>query len=108
MAWQGDGDKIDFSGPLLSQSYGVDQLLERHERHIRKLVRKPWFQRGKIKVALTDNYSSLCLGPSLLQRRVMQLFVSNKQTGWAKTFIFIFLNKVQYKLQKLLFLIWIV
>ncbi|CAA7043243.1 unnamed protein product [Microthlaspi erraticum] len=43
----GDGDKIDFSGPLLSQSYGVDQLLERHERHIRNLVRKPWFQRGK-------------------------------------------------------------
>ncbi|CAE5964101.1 unnamed protein product [Arabidopsis arenosa] len=43
----GDGDKIEFSGPLLSQSYGVDELLERHERNIRKLIRKPWFQKDK-------------------------------------------------------------
>ncbi|XP_010428415.1 PREDICTED: probable serine/threonine-protein kinase At1g54610 isoform X2 [Camelina sativa] len=43
----GNGDKIEFSGPLLSQSYGVDELLERHERHIRKLIRKPWFQKDK-------------------------------------------------------------
>ncbi|KAJ4883758.1 Protein kinase superfamily protein [Raphanus sativus] len=42
-----DGDKIEFSGPLLSQSNGVDELVEWHERRICKLVRKPWFQKGK-------------------------------------------------------------
>lgn len=48
--WQGyedNDDKIEFSGPLLSKSYGVDELLERHERQIRQLVRKSWFQKGK-------------------------------------------------------------
>ncbi|XP_010539977.1 PREDICTED: probable serine/threonine-protein kinase At1g54610 [Tarenaya hassleriana] len=44
---QDDGDKIQFSGPVLSQSYGVDELLERHERQIRHLVRKSWFHKGK-------------------------------------------------------------
>ncbi|KAF2316049.1 hypothetical protein GH714_040844 [Hevea brasiliensis] len=39
------GDKVDFSGPLLTQSHRVDELLERHERHIRQAVRKSWFQR---------------------------------------------------------------
>ncbi|KAF8111397.1 hypothetical protein N665_0076s0370 [Sinapis alba] len=42
-----DGDKIELSGPLLSQSNGVDELVEWHERRIGKLVRKPWFQKGK-------------------------------------------------------------
>ncbi|ESQ34932.1 hypothetical protein EUTSA_v10006926mg [Eutrema salsugineum] len=42
-----NNEKIEFSGPLLSQSYGVDELLERHERQIRQLVRKSWFQKGK-------------------------------------------------------------
>ncbi|KAG2254196.1 hypothetical protein Bca52824_084332 [Brassica carinata] len=42
-----DGDKIEFSGPLLSQSNGVDGLVEWHERRISKLVRKPWFQKDK-------------------------------------------------------------
>lgn len=40
-------DKVEFSGPLLSQSHRVDELLERHERHIRQAVRRSWFQRGK-------------------------------------------------------------
>ncbi|XP_021905535.1 probable serine/threonine-protein kinase At1g54610 [Carica papaya] len=44
---QNQGDKVEFSGPLLSQSHRVDELLERHERQIRQLVRKSWFQRGK-------------------------------------------------------------
>ncbi|VVA91796.1 unnamed protein product [Arabis nemorensis] len=44
---QDNGDKIEYSGPLLSQSYGVDELLERNERQIRQLVRKSWFQKGK-------------------------------------------------------------
>ncbi|XP_058179171.1 protein IMPAIRED IN BABA-INDUCED STERILITY 1-like isoform X1 [Rhododendron vialii] len=43
---QGQGDMVEFSGPLLSQSYRVDELLERHERQIRQAVRKSWFQRG--------------------------------------------------------------
>lgn len=47
--WQGyhnNAEKVEFSGPLLSQSHRVDELLERHERHIRQAVRKSWFQRG--------------------------------------------------------------
>ncbi|KAJ1438908.1 Serine/threonine-protein kinase, active site [Sesbania bispinosa] len=41
------GEKVEFSGPLLSQMHTVDELLERHERHIRRTVRRSWFQRGK-------------------------------------------------------------
>ncbi|KAG2679338.1 hypothetical protein I3760_11G046800 [Carya illinoinensis] len=44
---QDQGDKVEFSGPLLSQSHTVDELLAKHERHIRRTVRKSWFQRGK-------------------------------------------------------------
>ncbi|XP_059442320.1 protein IMPAIRED IN BABA-INDUCED STERILITY 1-like isoform X2 [Corylus avellana] len=39
------GDAVEFSGPLLSQSHKVDELLEKHERQIRRIVRKSWFQR---------------------------------------------------------------
>nr|GMC52623.1 probable serine/threonine-protein kinase At1g54610 [Ipomoea batatas] len=42
---QDHGDKVEFSGPLLSQSHRVDELLEKHERHIRQAVRRSWFQR---------------------------------------------------------------
>ncbi|XWS51173.1 hypothetical protein CRYUN_Cryun12cG0154500 [Craigia yunnanensis] len=45
--YQDEGDKVEFSGPLLSQSHRVDELLERHERQIRQAIRKSWFQRGK-------------------------------------------------------------
>ncbi|XP_028753670.1 protein IMPAIRED IN BABA-INDUCED STERILITY 1 isoform X2 [Neltuma alba] len=41
------GEKVEFSGPLLSQMHAVDELLERHERHIRRTVRRSWFQKGK-------------------------------------------------------------
>ncbi|MQM00453.1 hypothetical protein Taro_033180 [Colocasia esculenta] len=41
------GDAVEFSGPLLHQSYKVDELLQKHERHIRQVVRKSWFQRGR-------------------------------------------------------------
>ncbi|KAK6261680.1 hypothetical protein QUC31_007496 [Theobroma cacao] len=44
--YQDEGDKVEFSGPLLSQSHRVDELLERHERQIRQAIRKSWFQRG--------------------------------------------------------------
>ncbi|KAK9278388.1 hypothetical protein L1049_027953 [Liquidambar formosana] len=47
LGFQDQGDKVEFSGPLLSQSHRVDELLERHERHIRQAVRKSWFQRGR-------------------------------------------------------------
>ncbi|MBA0851496.1 hypothetical protein Goshw_020844 [Gossypium schwendimanii] len=45
---QDEVDKVEFSGPLLSQSHRVDELLERHERKIRQVIRKSWFQRGII------------------------------------------------------------
>nr|XP_023924973.1 protein IMPAIRED IN BABA-INDUCED STERILITY 1-like [Quercus suber]POE95181.1 putative serine/threonine-protein kinase [Quercus suber] len=47
IGYRDQGDKVEFSGPLLSQSHRVDELLEKHERHIRRTVRKSWFQRGK-------------------------------------------------------------
>ncbi|KAL2322051.1 hypothetical protein Fmac_026430 [Flemingia macrophylla] len=47
LSYHDQGDKVEFSGPLLSQMHTVDELLERHERHIRRIVRKSWFQRGK-------------------------------------------------------------
>ncbi|XP_019152758.1 PREDICTED: probable serine/threonine-protein kinase At1g54610 [Ipomoea nil] len=42
---QDHGEMVEFSGPLLSQSHRVDELLEKHERHIRQAVRRSWFQR---------------------------------------------------------------
>ncbi|KAK4744134.1 hypothetical protein SAY87_010446 [Trapa incisa] len=45
--YHSNAQKVEFSGPLLSQSYRVDELLERHERHIRQAVRKSWFKRAK-------------------------------------------------------------
>ncbi|XAR65507.1 Cyclin-dependent kinase [Bertholletia excelsa] len=45
--YQGQEDGVEFSGPLLSESHRVDELLERHERHIRQAVRRSWFQKGK-------------------------------------------------------------
>ncbi|XP_015883441.2 protein IMPAIRED IN BABA-INDUCED STERILITY 1 isoform X1 [Ziziphus jujuba] len=47
LGFQDQGDKVEFSGPLLSQTHRVDELLERHERQIRRAVRKSWFHRGK-------------------------------------------------------------
>ncbi|XP_047333414.1 protein IMPAIRED IN BABA-INDUCED STERILITY 1-like [Impatiens glandulifera] len=43
---QGD-EKVEFSGPLLSQSHKVDELLAKHDRQIRQAIRKSWFHRGK-------------------------------------------------------------
>lgn len=47
LSYQDQVDKVEYSGPLLSQSSRVDELLNRHERHIRQTVRRSWFQRGK-------------------------------------------------------------
>ncbi|KAL0757296.1 hypothetical protein Bca101_094964 [Brassica carinata] len=49
LGYKDNDEKIEFSGPLLSQSYGVDELLERHERQIRQLVRKSWSQKVRNK-----------------------------------------------------------
>lgn len=46
-SYQDQGEKVEFSGPIISQMHTVDELLERHERHIRHTVRRSWFQRGK-------------------------------------------------------------
>ncbi|CAH9078651.1 unnamed protein product [Cuscuta europaea] len=45
------GDRVEFSGPLLPQSHRMDELLEKHERHIRQAVRRSWFRRvrGNVK-----------------------------------------------------------
>ncbi|PIN21910.1 Cdc2-related protein kinase [Handroanthus impetiginosus] len=47
LVYHDQGDKVEFSGPLLSQSQRIDELLEKHERHIRQAVRRSWFQRVK-------------------------------------------------------------
>nr|XP_043636980.1 protein IMPAIRED IN BABA-INDUCED STERILITY 1-like [Erigeron canadensis] len=47
MMYQDQEEKVEFSGPLLSQPNRIDELLERHERQIRQAVRRSWFQRGK-------------------------------------------------------------
>ncbi|XP_019166837.1 PREDICTED: probable serine/threonine-protein kinase At1g54610 [Ipomoea nil] len=36
------GDRVEYSGPLLSQSHRVDELLEKRERQIRHAVQKSW------------------------------------------------------------------
>ncbi|PWA73947.1 GPCR kinase [Artemisia annua] len=43
--YQNQEEKIEFSGPLLSQSRQIDELLERHERQIRQAVRRSWLQK---------------------------------------------------------------
>ncbi|GLU12421.1 hypothetical protein SLE2022_291040 [Rubroshorea leprosula] len=45
--FQDEGDKVEFSGPLLSQSHRIDELLQKHERQIRQAIRKSWIQRGR-------------------------------------------------------------
>ncbi|GJW93860.1 probable serine/threonine-protein kinase [Tanacetum coccineum] len=45
--YQNQEEKIEFSGPLLSQSRQIDELLERHERQIRQAVRRSWLQKDR-------------------------------------------------------------
>ncbi|KAL2516045.1 Protein kinase superfamily protein [Forsythia ovata] len=47
LVYQNQAEKVEFSGPLLSQSQRIDDLLEKHERQIRQAVRRSWFQRVK-------------------------------------------------------------
>ncbi|KAE9602199.1 putative protein-serine/threonine kinase CMGC-CDK-CRK7-CDK9 family [Lupinus albus] len=46
-SYQDEAEKVEYSGPLLSQMHTVDELLERHEHHIQCIVRRSWFQKGK-------------------------------------------------------------
>jgi hypothetical protein len=45
--YKGQMDRVDFSGPLLSQPRRIDELLENHEQHIRRAGRGSWFRRGR-------------------------------------------------------------
>lgn len=47
LVYKDQEEKVEFSGPLLSQSHRVDELLERHERQIRQAARRSWFRRVK-------------------------------------------------------------
>ncbi|KAI3736836.1 hypothetical protein L2E82_26823 [Cichorium intybus] len=47
MVYQDQEEKVEFSGPLLTQSHRIDELLEKHERQVRQAVRRSWFQRVK-------------------------------------------------------------
>lgn len=60
----GQEEKVEYSGPLLSQSHKVDELLQKNERHIRQVVRTSWFRRGNCVSESVCNLSSLF--PSLL------------------------------------------
>ncbi|KAJ0540116.1 putative protein-serine/threonine kinase CMGC-CDK-CRK7-CDK9 family [Helianthus annuus] len=45
--YQDQEDKIEFSGPLLTQSHQITELLERHERQIRQAARRSLLQKGR-------------------------------------------------------------
>ncbi|GAV61723.1 Pkinase domain-containing protein [Cephalotus follicularis] len=40
-------EKVELSGPLLHQSYRIDELLQRNERHIRQAARRSRFERDR-------------------------------------------------------------
>ncbi|TKW29217.1 hypothetical protein SEVIR_3G381400v4 [Setaria viridis] len=44
--YKGKVDRVDFSGPLLSQPRRIDELLQNHEQHIRRAGRRSWFKKG--------------------------------------------------------------
>ncbi|KAJ1265990.1 hypothetical protein BS78_08G116300 [Paspalum vaginatum] len=45
--YKGKVDRVDFSGPLLSQPRRIDELLHNHEQQIRRAGRRSWFKKGK-------------------------------------------------------------
>ncbi|KAI3673386.1 hypothetical protein L6452_39504 [Arctium lappa] len=47
LIYENQEEKVEFSGPLLTQSHQIDELLERHERQVRQVVRRSWFQRDR-------------------------------------------------------------
>lgn len=51
---QGPSERMEFSGPLSLQPHLIDDLLKKHERHIRQAFRKLWFKRGKKQASNED------------------------------------------------------
>ncbi|CAL5092818.1 unnamed protein product [Urochloa decumbens] len=47
--YKGKVDRVDFSGPLLSQPRRIDELLQNHEQQIRRAGRRSWFKKGSKK-----------------------------------------------------------
>uniref|UniRef100_A0A0A8ZDC8 [RNA-polymerase]-subunit kinase n=1 Tax=Arundo donax TaxID=35708 RepID=A0A0A8ZDC8_ARUDO len=43
--YKGKVDRVDFSGPLLSQPRSIDELLQNHEQQIRRAGHRSWFHR---------------------------------------------------------------
>ncbi|KAJ3697840.1 hypothetical protein LUZ61_001545 [Rhynchospora tenuis] len=52
---QEPSERMEYSGPLSLQPHLIDDLLKRHERHIRQAFRKSWFKKGKKQAANVDN-----------------------------------------------------
>nr|CAB3466287.1 unnamed protein product [Digitaria exilis] len=44
--YKGKVDRVDFSGPLLSQPRRIEELLQNHEQQIRRAGRRSWFKKG--------------------------------------------------------------
>ncbi|CAN6352122.1 unnamed protein product [Urochloa humidicola] len=47
--YKGKVDRVDFSGPLLSQPRRIDEILQNHEQQIRRAGRRSWFKKGSKK-----------------------------------------------------------
>lgn len=44
--YKGKVNRVDYSGPLLSQPRRIDELLHNHEQQIRQAGRRSWFKKG--------------------------------------------------------------
>ena len=60
----GQEEKVEYSGPLLSQSHKVDELLQKNERHIRQVVRTSWFRRGNCVSELVYTFLPFSIAPA--------------------------------------------
>ncbi|KXG23797.1 probable serine/threonine-protein kinase At1g54610 [Sorghum bicolor] len=47
--YKGKVNRVDYSGPLLSQPRRIDELLHNHEQQIRQAGRRSWFKKGSKK-----------------------------------------------------------
>ncbi|PKI38726.1 protein IMPAIRED IN BABA-INDUCED STERILITY 1-like isoform X1 [Punica granatum] len=48
MGFEGIKDRVEFSGPMLTQSHKIDELLQRNENHIRQAVRRSRLDRTRV------------------------------------------------------------
>jgi len=44
--YKGKVNRVDYSGPLMSQPRRIDELLHNHEQQIRQAGRRSWFKKG--------------------------------------------------------------